>query len=94
MMDLVRSIAEDTSKVHLSDHAVGRMYDRGISDADVFRTLRNGDIRGKAWVEESGEQACKVVLTQRGDRAIGVVTIVFAEDGELLVKTVEWEDWK
>jgi len=94
MMAQIRLIAKDTSKVFLTDHAVNRMHERGISDGDVFRVLRIGEIRGAPWFEEDGEKACKVVLTPRGDRAIGVITILIAADGILVVKTVEWEDWQ
>lgn len=94
MMAQIRLIAKDTSKVFLTDHAVNRMHERGISDADVFRVLRIGEIRGAPWHEEDGDKACKVVLAPRGDRAVGVITILIDADGTLVVKTVEWEDWQ
>lgn len=94
LMAKIRQIAADTSKVFLTDHAVARMIERGFSDGDVFRVLRVGDMSGSPWIEEDGCKACKVVLRQRGDRDIGVVTILISEDSELVVKTVEWEDWQ
>lgn len=94
LMAQVRSIAKDTAKVFLTDHAVNRMYERGISDIEVFKVLRIGEIRGAPWLEEDGSKACKVVLAPRGDRAVGVVTILIDTESVLVVKTVEWEDWQ
>lgn len=94
LMALIRELAGDTSKVFLTDHAVARMFERGLSDGDVFKVLRMGEIVGSPWLEEDGCRACKVVLRQKGDRDIGVITILVNEDSELVVKTVEWEDWK
>ena len=42
LMTRIRLIAQDTAKVFLTDHAVNRMCERGISDAEVFRVLRLG----------------------------------------------------
>lgn len=94
MMTRIRAISKDTEKVFLTDHAVNRMFERGISDAEIFRALRFGEIRGGLWEEDDGEKACKVVMTRRGDRTIGVITILIDADDELVVKTVEWEDRK
>lgn len=88
----IRDLAKETKNIFLSDHAQERMWERDISDAEVFQVLRVGSIAGIPWREpETGERACKVVLRRRGSRAIGVVTILLTEDG-LLVKTVEWEN--
>ncbi|MFC5372917.1 DUF4258 domain-containing protein [Brevundimonas faecalis] len=92
LMARIRLIAKDTGKVFLTDHAVDRIRERGISDVVVFKVLRIGEIRGAPWFEEDGSKACKVVLTPRGDRTVGVVTILIDEADELVVKTVEWED--
>ena len=93
-MARIRDIATDTSNVFLTDHAVNRMIQRGISDVEVFGALRIGEIQGAPWLENGNCRACKVVLLRKGDRAIGVVTILLDEKGELVVKTVEWEDWE
>ena len=68
------------------------MWDRDISDIDVFRVLRLGMIDGVPWVEpKTGEHACKVVYRRARERALGVVTIVLVDE-KLVVKTTEWED--
>ncbi len=89
---VIREIAKDTEKVFFTDHAVKRMWERGISDAEVYKVLRLGHILGDVWIEESGEKACKVVMPRRGERTVGVITIIIEPDGELVIKTVEWED--
>ncbi|GEM_PF-980539 len=89
---LVREIAETTEKVFFTDHAVRRMRERGFSDADVYRVLRFGSLQGDPWIEPEGDKACKVVMVRRGDRTAGVITIIIEPDGELVIKTVEWED--
>ena len=91
---LIRVISQDTSKVFLTDHARDRMWERGIEDVEIYRALRVGHVQGDAWIEEEGDKACKVVLARRGDRAVGVITIIVEPEGELVIKTVEWEDWK
>lgn len=91
VMAKIREIAKDTAKVFLTDHAVKRMFERGISDGDVFKALRVGEIRDGVWEEEDGK-GCKVVLVQRGDRTIGVISILIDQEDEIVVKTVEWED--
>ncbi|WP_291535634.1 DUF4258 domain-containing protein [Brevundimonas sp.] len=92
LAQLVREIAADTEKVFFTDHAVRRMWERGISDAEVYKVLRLGHIHGQPWIEDGGDKACKVVMPRRGERTTGVITIIVEPDGELVIKTVEWED--
>jgi hypothetical protein len=92
MMDKIRAVAAVSANVFISPHARERMEQRGITDVEVIRVLRTGDIAGLPWHEpEIGGRACKVVFQPRGSRAIGVITVVL-EAEELLVKSVEWED--
>jgi len=92
MMAQVRRIAEDSSKVFFSPHALEQMAKRGITDAEVIRALKLGEIDGVPWLEpKMGGRACKVVFRPRGSRAMGVITVVL-EIEELALKTVEWED--
>lgn len=92
LAQVVRQIAADTAKVFFTDHAVRRMWERGISDAEVYKVLQLGHIQGDPWIEDSGEKACKVVMPRRGERTTGVITIIVEPEGELVIKTVEWED--
>jgi hypothetical protein len=92
MMDRIRRIAAKSEQVFLSPHAREQMAKRGVTDLEVYRALKLGEISGLPWHEpDIGGQACKVVFRPRGSRAMGVVTVVMDAD-ELLVKTVEWED--
>lgn len=81
-------------KVAFSSHALERMDQRGISDLQVERALRSGEIRGEVVPGNgAGEWKCKVVEKIKGQREIGVVTLVL-RNARLLIKTVEWEDLK
>lgn len=92
LMAKIRKLAEQSERVFFSPHAREQMAKRGITDAEVIRALRTGEIDGLPWHEpEIGGRACKVVFRPRGSRGIGVVTVVL-EAEELLLKTVEWED--
>ena len=95
LQQAIRSIAEDTVRVFFLPHAQERMAERGIDAADVYRVLRSGFVDEASLEpgENAGEQVCKVVEHNKGARDLGVVTIVIRER-KLLVKTVEWEDFR
>ena len=44
LLRFVRNLAKDTENVILSNHAMERMAERDILDAEVFRILRNGTL--------------------------------------------------
>lgn len=87
----IREIAQVTENVILGTHALERMLEREIFDADVYRVLRTGYVDEAPVQATNGEWKCKVVRKIRGDRSAGVVTIILL-NGKLFVKTVEWED--
>ncbi len=92
MMKEIRFLAESTERVFFSPHARKQMAQRGLTDVEAIRVLRLGEIKDRPWNEpDIGGRACKVVFRPRGSRVIGVVTVIL-DAGELLVKTVEWED--
>lgn len=65
---------------------------RGVTQLDVLRALRIGDIVGDIEAGKTvGEWKCKIVECRKGARDIGVATIV-AKETRLYIKTVEWED--
>jgi hypothetical protein len=79
-------------EVAFSDHALDRMDERSITDIQVERALRTGEIRGEVEPgRREGEWKCKIVERMKGQREIGVVTIVL-RNARLFIKTVEWED--
>ncbi len=83
--------AGKTSNVILGDHALERMEERGITDAQVYEVLRTGHVAEPPALTELGEWKCKVVNELRGGREVGVMTIIL-KTGKLFIKTVEWED--
>lgn len=81
-------------EVAFSGHALDRMEERDISDIQVIRVLKRGDLRGEVEAGTGkGEWKCKIVDTGRGAREIGVVTLLI-KNRRLFVKTVEWEDMR
>jgi len=72
-----------------------RMTQRGIDDVDVYRCLRRGFVIGESICagKDASETICKVVEQNKGARDLGVITVIVGAV-ELLVKTVEWEDFK
>jgi hypothetical protein len=88
---LIAEIARDTSRVIIGDHAQARMEQRGISDVELYRILRCGDVLDDPSRTRHKEWKCKVVMRLKGSRVAGAVTIIL-HDGNLFVMTVEWED--
>lgn len=87
----VRSLANSTGNIQWGDHALDRMEEREIFDADVVRVLREGFCKGEPEQTPRGEWKCKMVKNVRGSREVGVI-VVMTKAGRLFVKTVEWED--
>jgi hypothetical protein len=94
MLARIQHLAADSKNVGFSDHAEDRMEERGITDLDVFRVLRTGEISGAIEPgKHEGEWKCKVVAPVKGRREVGVATLVI-RNRKLRIKTVEWEDLK
>lgn len=94
LLGRIRAIARDTARVIVTDHAAERMEERDIPDVDLFRILRDGHIVGEVEPgRRDGDWIAKVVFRVRGSRDAGVVTVVLATD-RLVIKTVEWEDFR
>ena len=89
----IHEIAMVTGNVILGKHAMDRMSERDITDADVFKVLRTGYVDDHPIRTNKDDWTCKITLQIRGSRIAGVVTIIL-HDGKLFVKTVEWEDLK
>jgi len=65
---------------------------RGVTDAMMFDVLRTGYLKGEITPGRNpGEWKLKMCKAIKGQREVGVVTIVMREQ-KLFVKTVEWED--
>lgn len=87
----IHQTAEKTECVFFGKHALERMEERGITDAQVYEVLRTGHVTEPPALTELGEWKCKIVKQLRGGREAGVVTIIL-KSGKLFIKTVEWED--
>ena len=90
---IIRGRAEDSRNVFFSDHAFDRIEDRSITRPDAYRILRTGYVEGPIQRNLEGEWEITVVKRMPGCREAGVVTIVYRENDQLFVKTVEWMDW-
>jgi hypothetical protein len=92
LMAVIRKLANDAGAVDWSEHAMDRLYERGITDLDALKVLRNGDNEGRITAGQSkAEWQCKVICEIERGRTAGVVTVVL-QDRRLFIKTVEWED--
>lgn len=96
-MDLcrqIRRLALDSANIGWSAHVREQMERRDVQDIDVLKVLRTGSIDGEVVPgRAAGEWKCKMVARIKGNRDVGVVTVVC--DGERLwLKTAEWEDLK
>lgn len=92
LLVVIRQAAADTKKVLFGEHALDRMEERGITTLDALRVLRTGEIADPPEPGRSrGEWKCKVTAPIKGNREIGVITVVMMS-GRLFIKTVEWED--
>lgn len=87
----IRELAAISDNIDWAVHALRRMRERSILDADVLRTLRLGIIEGQPEQTLRREWKCKMTRPIKGNREIGVVTIVM-QSNRLFIKTVEWED--
>ncbi len=90
---IIRERAKDSRNVVYSDHAFDRIDDRSITRLDADRILRTGYVEGPIQRNLEGEWEITVVKRMPGCREAGVVTIVYRENDQLFVKTVEWMDW-
>ncbi|MCK5746646.1 MAG: DUF4258 domain-containing protein [Oricola sp.] len=87
----IRGRAKVSANVILGKHAKERAAERGIYKEDILRVLRTGWIKGEPEKTELGEWKCKMIRGIKGNREVGVVTVILLDD-RLFVKTVEWED--
>ena|GEM_PF-1106070 len=90
--DLVRRLAQDSTNIRWSSHALERMEQRGITDLVVVDVLRRGELKGAIEPgQSSGEWKVKMVHVVKGRREVGGVVITI-RNANLFIKTVEWED--
>ena len=88
---LVRQRAETSANVIVTDHAAGRMVERGITLDDVMTVLCRGNVYVAPYVNERREWQAEVERRMPGGRDAAVITVI--PQGEyLIVKTVMWRD--
>lgn len=94
---LIRNLAADSRNVRwravsYETHTESRLELREITDRMMFDVLRTGHIKGEIEAGRySGEWKVKMCKPMKGQREVGVVTIVMKQQ-KLFIKTVEWED--
>lgn len=90
----VHRIAADSANVKWTAHARERMAMRGITIQEATLVLRSGYISGDVERTAKGKITCKMVKQRHGsNRDIGVVTII-VRGASLIIKTVEFEDFR
>ena len=80
---------DDTDKVIITDHAEDRILERGITQADVYRILREG-FCDEPKKNEKGQWQTIVSMRLKGSREAGVVTVIIEDKELLVVRTVQW----
>jgi hypothetical protein len=92
--EMVRRLAVNSDNIKWSDHAHGRMVERGITDVMAIDVLRFGEAIGPIEPGKNpGEWKVKMTRAVKGRREAGVAVLTVC-NAHLLVKTVEWEDLK
>lgn len=73
-------------KITYRVHAVRRMFERGITEADVHTVLSNGD--EIAAYPDDTPYPSRLLLGWRGDKPLHIVSAYNAQDDEEIVITV------
>lgn len=90
----VRQIAADSAKIKWTAHARERMAKRGVTIQEATHVLRAGHVSDEPTRTAKKEITCTMVKQRHGsNRDIGVVTIIVRGD-VLIIKTVEFEDFR
>ena len=92
-IELIRHLSEKSSNVRYTEHARERMEERDITIFDIQNVLKKGDIVGTPakCTKNKNSWVCKIVRHARGNRDIGVITVIVNME-HLKIVTVEWED--
>jgi len=93
---VIRTWAQDTSRILISDHAFDRLGERfdeePLDTPTVYRILKVGRVLGDPIRNERGHWQTTMVLRMPGGRDAGAVTVILREDRKLIVRTVMWKD--
>jgi hypothetical protein len=83
---LINNLASKTGNVKFSKHAIERMEERSITDADVYEILRKGIIKREP--KKEGKDWCYRVELLGFEPPIGVVITAIKNKKVLLAVTV------
>lgn len=84
----IRTIAKDTSKVFLTQHAKTRMLQRKLGMQEVYECLQLGSINIEPEEDASkGSLSCRMERYVSG-RQLGIVVAICDEDPDLVVVTI------
>ncbi|MEN9895674.1 MAG: hypothetical protein RIR97_1526 [Pseudomonadota bacterium] len=90
----IRQIARDSNNIKFTFHARERMAERDIPIRVALSVIREGAVSGKIVAGHApGEWKAKIVRHVKGRRDIGAVVLLISND-RIVVKTLEWEDWR
>lgn len=94
-VEIIRRLSENSCNVRFTEHAQERMEERDITVFDIQNVLKKGEIVGnpKKCPKNKNSWICKLVRHARGNRDIGVITVIVNME-HLKIVTVEWEDLK
>ena len=89
----IHELSQNTSNIIWGGHCVERSEERDICYTDALKVLREGHVLAQPTQGKfDGEWSCKIVKQIRGNRDVGVVTVIMTKQKRLKIKTVEWED--
>ena len=84
----IRTLAKDSSKVFITEHARDRMLERRVSDIEVIECLRHGVIERPPQVDrKTGDLKCTMECFG-ASRNMAVVAALSDEHSDVIVVTV------
>ena len=89
---VIRRLAQSTDRILWTAHIRQRMRERGIFEAMVLSTLRQGYVEDEpVSVKGRDEWRAKIVSRQPEGRSVGIVVVVTSSESLILI-TAERED--
>jgi hypothetical protein len=89
---VIRTRANDTDNVIITDHAFDRVENREIIQPDILNILRTGYVIDNPQLAKKGGWEVIVKKKLRGRREAAVVTVIFKESEKIIIVTVMWVD--
>ena len=90
-MALVQSLAADSSKAFFGGFAEIRLGVMDLSDLDVLRSIRGGNVVSEINTEPAGIWTANISCTPRGRRRM-VVAVSVVRSSRLRIRNLWWEE--